>query len=105
MAENFNIDYKKNNHELDITFTGQLTINTIKKVTESVKSQITDQSVVNITVKDVDNIDLTFIQLLHSIKHSGKKKGFAVNLSMTLPDDLESLIVNAGFGNLLKQNN
>ena len=105
MAENFNIDYKRNNNELNMTFTGQLTINSIKKITESVKSQIADQAVINITVKDVDNIDLTFIQLLHSIKNSGKKKGFGVNLSMTLPEDLKSLIINAGFGNLLTQNN
>lgn len=104
MTENFNIDYKKNNGELAIVFSGQLTISSIKKMTDSVKANIDNPEKVIISTKDVENLDLTFIQLIHSIKNSGKKNGYPVSISIKLPEDLSSLLVNAGFGSLLQAN-
>jgi len=101
MAETFNIDYKKNNNELSIVFSGQLTINSITKITDSVKTNISHPSKIEISVKDVENIDLTFIQLIEAIKNSGRKDGYKVTVSMKLSDDLNSLLENAGFKNLL----
>ncbi|HBG86894.1 MAG TPA: hypothetical protein DDW62_05025, partial [Marinilabiliaceae bacterium] len=70
MTENFNIEYKSNKGELDIILSGQLTIVSIKKITESVKTQLNNKpKKVSITVNDVENIDLTFVQLLQSIKN------------------------------------
>ncbi len=102
MTENFNIDYKKNNGELAIVFSGQLTISSIKKMTESLKLNIDNPKKVVISTKDVENLDLTFIQLIQSIKNSGKKNGYEVAVSIKLPEDLSSLLVNAGFGSLLQ---
>lgn len=105
MTENFNIEYKSNKGELDIILSGQLTIVSIKKITESVKAQLNNKpKKVSITVNDVENIDLTFVQLLQSIKNSGVKNGFEVEVSLKLPDDLSSLIKNAGFGSFLNAN-
>ena len=89
MTENFNIEYKSNKGELDIILSGQLTIVSIKKITESVKAQLNNKpKKVSITVNDVENIDLTFVQLLQSIKNSGVKNGFEVEVSLKLPEDL-----------------
>lgn len=105
MTENFNIEYKSNQGELDIILSGQLTIVSIKKITESVKAQLNNKpKKVSITVNDVENIDLTFVQLLQSIKNSGVKNGFEIEASLELPDDLSSLIKNAGFGSFLNAN-
>ena len=105
MTENFNIEYKSNKGELDIILSGQLTIVSIKKITESVKAQLNNKpKKVSITVNDVENIDLTFVQLLQSIKNSGVKNGFEVEDSLKLPEDLSSLIKNAGFGSFLNAN-
>lgn len=105
MTENFNIEYKSNQGELDIILSGQLTIVSIKKITESVKAQLNNKpKKVSITVNDVENIDLTFVQLLQSIKNSGVKNGFEIEASLKLPDDLSSLIKNAGFGSFLNAN-
>ncbi|NLX71843.1 MAG: hypothetical protein GXY94_00865 [Bacteroidales bacterium] len=105
MTENFNIEYKSNKGELDIILSGQLTIVSIKKITESVKAQLNNKpKKVSITVNDVENIDLTFVQLLQSIKNSGVKNGFEVEVSLKLPEDLSSLIKNAGFGSFLNAN-
>lgn len=102
MTENFNIDYKKNNGELAIVFSGQLTISSVKKMTESLKANIDHPQKVLISTKDVENLDLTFIQLIQSIKNSGKKNGYEVALSIKLPEDLSALLVNAGFGSLIQ---
>ena len=102
MTDSFNIDYKKNNGEYAIVFSGQLTISSIFKMTENVKANIDHPTKVHISVKDVENLDLTFIQLIQSIKNSGKKNGYEVSVSMKLPEDLSSLLVNAGFGSLLQ---
>lgn len=74
MPDNFNIEYKQTDGVLNIEFSGQLTIVSIKKVTESVKSQLSNKpEKVVILADNVENIDITFIQLLKAIKNSGSK--------------------------------
>lgn len=105
MPENFNIEYKQTDGVLNIEFSGQLTIVSIKKVTESVKSQLSNKpEKVVILADNVENIDITFIQLLKAIKNSGSKNGFDVTYSLRLSDDLSSLVRNAGFEKLLEVN-
>ncbi len=101
MTDNFDVKFNQKKDELIINCSGQLTINSIEKISEKIKDQIKEVSKVSIDVKEVDNIDLTFIQLIYSIKNSGKKNGYQVAISMELPEDLKSLIINAGFGKLL----
>jgi ABC-type transporter Mla MlaB component len=105
MTENFNVDIKDNKSQLTMVFSGQLTINSIAKITESIKSHLKKPSAVNITVIDADNIDLTFIQLLKAIENSGKKKGFDVNISISASEDIASLLKNAGFAGYLIDKN
>lgn len=105
MPDNFNIEYKQTDGVLNIEFSGQLTIVSIKKVTESVKSQLSNKpEKVIILADNVENIDITFIQLLKAIKNSGSKNGFDVTYSLRLSDDLSSLVRNAGFEKLLEVN-
>ncbi|HHU00859.1 STAS domain-containing protein [Xiashengella succiniciproducens] len=105
MPDNFNIEYKQTDGVLNIEFSGQLTIVSIKKVTESVKSQLSNKpEKVVILADNVENIDITFIQLLKAIKNSGSKNGFDVTYSLRLSDDLSSLVRNAGFEKLLEVN-
>lgn len=105
MPDNFNIEYKQTDGVLNIEFSGQLTIVSIKKVTESVKSQLSSKpEKVVILADNVENIDITFIQLLKAIKNSGSKNGFDVTYSLRLSDDLSSLVRNAGFEKLLEVN-
>ncbi|MDG5799403.1 hypothetical protein QA597_03405 [Marinilabiliaceae bacterium ANBcel2] len=104
MTDNYNIDYKEEGNILNMKFSGQLTINSIDKITESVKNHINDPEKINIMVADAENIDLTFLQLIHSIINQGGKKGYEVETKMDVSEDLKSLIINAGFGKLLNQN-
>ncbi len=105
MAENYVVDFKENKDKLEIDFSGQLTIANISKITERVKSNLKNPSNVLINVDNVDNLDISFIQLLHAIKNSGKKKGFEVQVSISVSDDISSLLSHAGFLNYLKEKN
>ncbi len=90
--------------EIDITLSGQLTINSIVKILAEMKELLKNASNVNIHVKEVENIDLTFIQLLFAIKNSGKKENYKINVNMELPDELNLLVNNAGFHSVLNLN-
>ena len=99
--ENYNIKYNNKKGALSIVFSGQLTINNIDKIAESLKSNIKKIKSVDITTENVENIDLTFVQILYSIMKSGKNDGFEVLASINVPDDLKLLLTNAGFSGVI----
>ena len=99
--DNYNIKYNNKKGALNIVFSGQLTINNIDKIAESLKSNIKKIKSVNITTENVENIDLTFVQILYSIMKNGKNNGFEVYTSINVPDDLKLLLTNAGFSGVI----
>lgn len=101
MTNTFKIDHKNNQGVIEIVLTGQLTINTIDKIMAKMKEIIVKPSEVSIQVEDVENMDLTFIQLIFAIKNSGKKEKYKVEVSFDLSEELTSLITNAGFQKIL----
>ena len=102
--DNYNIKYNNKKGTLNIVFSGQLTIYNIEKIVESLKSNLKKYKFVNILTEGVENIDLSFVQLLYSIMKSGKKDGYEVNLSINIPDDLKILLNNAGFSGVIFNN-
>ncbi len=104
MTNSFKIKHKEVDGETDITLSGQLTINVIIKLVDEIKDLLKNASNVNIHVKEVENMDLTFIQMLFAIKNSGKKENFKVKVDMDLSEELTLLIKNAGFYNTLNLN-
>jgi len=104
MTNSFIIKHKEVKGEIDITLSGQLTINSIVKLVAEMKPLLKNASNVKIHVKEVENIDLTFIQMLFAIKNSGKKDNYKINVSMDLSEELTLLIDNAGFHSALNLN-
>ena len=103
--DNYAIKYKNKKGSLNIIFSGQLTINNVDKIFDSLKSNIKNNiKSMNILTEKVENIDLTFIQLIYSIIASSKKNGFEVSTSIIVPEDLKLLIINAGFSGILSDN-
>lgn len=102
--ENFTIHVKKADGVLSIEFSGQLTINYIQKIKEAVNEKIDFSQDISIGIENPDNLDITFLQLLQSLKTTAElnKKQFTVNAK--LPSELESLVSNAGFSDLLNSN-
>jgi ABC-type transporter Mla MlaB component len=104
MTNSYKIVHKKKDGGIDLVFSGQLTINNIEKITTEIKTILEKPTAINIQVKEVENLDLTFVQLIYSIKNSGKKNNFKVTLSVSLSEELKSLVANAGFDSFLTEN-
>jgi ABC-type transporter Mla MlaB component len=104
MTNSYKVVHTKRDGGIDLVFSGQLTINNIEKITAEIKTILEKPTAINIQVKEVENMDLTFVQLIYSIINSGKKDNFKVTLSLSLSEELKSLVANAGFDSFLTEN-
>ncbi len=102
MASNYKVSLKKENDITSLTFSGQLTISNIEKIVSETKDEILSAQSIQIIVKDVENLDLTFIQYVSSIKQSAKKTKTEIEVISELPDELLLLVENAGFKNIFE---
>lgn len=102
MASNYKVNIKKDNETTSITFSGQLTISNIEKIVSETKEEILSAEVIHIIIKDVENLDLTFVQYVCSIKQTAKKAKRTFNMESELPDELSLLVKNAGFKDIFE---
>jgi len=102
--ETFKVKYSNKKGLNEVVFSGQLTINNIDKIKEDLKKHLKFNKSINIITKDVENMDLTFVQLILSLIKSGKKGEFEVNTSIDVPDDIKLLLTNAGFSGFFSVN-
>ena len=100
--ETFKIKYSNKQGTSEVEFNGQLTINNIDKIAESLKGNLNLGKSLNVVVKDVEGIDLTFIQIIYSLIKRGENEGIEVKTSIEIPNELHQLIINAGFSSLIK---
>lgn len=68
--------------------------NTIKK---ELLSLLTDSEPVKIVGENIHNIDITFIQLMVSLKNSSIKRNKPVSFNFKLTKDLNTLLEHCGF--------
>ena len=99
--ETFKVKYSNKKDLNEAVFSGQLTINNIDKIKEDLKKHLKINKSLNLITKDVENMDLTFVQLILSLIKSGKKGGYEVNTSIDIPNDTRLLLANAGFSGLI----
>ena len=99
--EEFLIKYNNKKEQLAIEISGQLTINNIVKIIENLKENFSFNKSFKILIKDVKNMDLTFIQLIYSLISSSIKNSYNVTVSMELPDDIRQLLKSSGFNGLV----
>ena len=72
---------KDGDNKAKIKFNDELTIYTIETISESVIKGIKNYKEIEIDLSEVKSIDLTFIQLIDSIRKSGKKVYINAKLS------------------------
>ena len=97
----FKVNVEETSDKLLIRFSGQLIINHINKITEELRPFLTVRSDVDIIIDNADNIDVTFIQLVYSIKNTYLAQNKKVSITAKLKEELETLVSNSGF-NLLQ---
>jgi hypothetical protein len=102
--DNFQVQVKTGDDSIEVIFNGQLTINYIQKIKDSVGQQVDFSKDMVVVVDNPDNLDITFLQLLQSLKKTAGLNKLQFSVNSKLPSELESLVSNSGFSDLLNSN-
>lgn len=102
--ENFQVQVEENQDGIKLNFSGQLTIAQIQKIKDAVGEKVDFTKDIQVEVENPENLDITFLQLLQSLKITAEANKRQFSVSATLPNELESLVSNAGFADLLNSN-
>ena len=97
----FEIKFKDDKKKLTIKFSGSLVINHIEDITSTIKDKIDFTKNLHLNISNPDNIDLTFIQLIVSLQKTFLSKNLDFSVSAKIKDDLNLILANAGFNNII----
>lgn len=86
-----------NQDKLHIIFSGELTISNTPDFKELIMQRVNSTKALTITTREVESIDLSFYQLLLSIKKTLQEQEKTVNLNLSLPAEEKELMMQAGF--------
>ncbi|MBO9703130.1 MAG: STAS domain-containing protein [Sporocytophaga sp.] len=98
--KNFNIQINEKKNHTEVLLTGNLTINNSEVIHKKILSVIEKSKKITIHLDDIDNIDLTIIQLLYSAKRTILKEGKELSTITNLPADLSLLLEKNGLKNI-----
>lgn len=102
--ENFQVQVKDTRDGIKLNFSGQLTIAHIQQIKDDVGKKVDFNKDIEVEVDNPENLDITFLQLLQSLKITTEANKRQFSVSATLPNELKSLVSNAGFADLLISN-
>lgn len=91
-----------------ISFEGELTLHQVSAIKKGIINALEKCDSLQLKIHKVTSIDLSWIQLLHSLKKTCKDLGKPIAIEMILNPDAELLLARTGFGSLLesgKENN
>ncbi|MBI9052529.1 MAG: hypothetical protein JEY96_01845 [Bacteroidales bacterium] len=93
----------KEEKKVKITFENDLTIYSIEDFKAKFIEAYNKYDVINIKLKNVNNVDLTFIQLLYSLKEDSKKTNKSISFDFEFPEDLELLLNNSDLSKVFRK--
>lgn len=96
-----NVSIKLLDDKSIITFRGALNISHIVALKQELEELITFDNNIEIQIESIESLDITFIQLLVSMRNSCVSKNTSFNIACQLSDDLLSLMKNAGLNDFL----
>ena len=91
----------KDSKGVTVLLNGDLTLQNSEDIKQELSSIVGKYLKITIKSDNIENIDLSYIQLLFSIYFYQKKLSINVDIDMKLNDELESLVKHSGFGNIL----
>ncbi len=92
----YSISFGKGVHTNTLEISGNLVINHIEKIYKEIAEKIDFSRNLNITIQSVENIDITFVQLVLALKKEYSEKQLSLEVVIDLPEDLWTLLKNAG---------
>jgi anti-anti-sigma factor len=85
-----------------LTFTGDMTIQCAALAKEAVESALKDVTTLVVDIKGVTGVDLTFLQILCSLRHTAERDGKKVSIKENCPEVFKRVVEEAGFSYYLK---
>lgn len=85
-----------------MTIEKELTIYTALEIKEYFLNALEKFDEIKVQIKDVENIDLSFLQLIESLRKTAEEYEKKVEISAQLQNGTRSLVENSGFDPLLK---
>jgi ABC-type transporter Mla MlaB component len=92
----YQIATSKGGEGLMLTISGDLTLNNISGLKTDLSAHLSKNNNIKIVVKDADNIDLGFIQLIQSFVWTTKKNNNQIDVELNLSPDQQKLLGNSG---------
>lgn len=93
---------KKGENKVSLVLENELTIFSIEKMREKIIDSVLRYDEIDFQLKNITNMDLTFIQLFYSIKVTSEKLNKKVSFNIDLAEDVKSLFVNSDLYKVLK---
>jgi hypothetical protein len=93
---------KKGENKVSVVLENELTIFSIEKMREKIIESVLKYDEIDFQLKNVNNMDLTFIQLFYSIKVTSEKLNKKVVFNIDLANDVKSLFINSDLYKVLK---
>jgi|SRR5687768_9455060 len=85
-----------------ISLEGELTLNNVTAIKKEMIEALEKCDSLQLRIHNVTLIDLSWIQLLHSLQKTYKDPGKIITIEMILNPDAELLFARTGFGSLLE---
>lgn len=105
-AENTNIKIKpskkKGEKKVNIVLEKELTIFSIEQMHNKIIDAVKKYDEIELNLKNITNMDLTFVQLFFSIEQTAKKLKKKFTINSDLSDDVKSLFENSDLIKVLK---
>ena len=93
---------KKGEKKVSLVLENELTIFSIEKIHEKIIESVLKYDEIDFQLKNITNMDLTFIQLFYSIKVTSEKLNKKVVFNIDLAEDVKSLFINSDLYKVLK---
>jgi hypothetical protein len=93
---------KKGENKVSVVLENELTIFSIEKMREKIIESVLKYDEIDFQLKNVNNMDLTFIQLFYSIKVTSDRLNKKVVFNIDLANDVKSLFINSDLYKVLK---
>jgi anti-anti-sigma regulatory factor len=91
----------KGEKKINITLRNELTIYSIEGLKDKIVDAIKDYDQIIFDIKDVKNMDLSFVQLLYSVKITADTLNKKVSFNVNLSDDIKTLFTNSDLSKVL----
>jgi len=85
-------------NEVTVVIEKDLSINNIDPIKNELNEIVSKHKTIKVELRNIDNFDLTSVQLLYALKKIPGKK---VEITADIKEDLKNIIINSGFKEII----